>query len=77
MHKKLLKTGLLLRLTVLLAFSAAIFSAKRAVFRDDSGVNANLYIIGKKSNPKIVSVTNKSPVNIAVNAIKDYFKALF
>lgn len=62
---KMLTAGVLM---VLSAASVEIF-AKRAHLRSGK-IDGNVYIIGKRSNPVAVCVTNVSPVKFAINVIK-------
>jgi len=58
-------------LLVLSAAAVEVF-AKRARIRSGKLVG-DVYVIGKKSNPKAVCITNMSPVKSAINVIKRHF----
>lgn len=58
-------------LLVLSAASAELF-AKRARIRGGK-LSGDAYIVGKKSDPKAVYVTNISPIKSAIYVIKRYF----
>ncbi len=58
-------------LLVLFAAAAELF-AKRVRIRSGK-FGGDVYVIGKKSNPKAVCVTNMSPVKYAINVIKRNF----
>ncbi len=68
---RLRSAGMLGTLLVLSAAAAELFT-KRARMRSGK-LRGDVYVIGKKSNPKAVCVTNISPVKSAINAIKRHF----
>lgn len=58
-------------LLVLSAAAVEVF-AKRASIRSGK-FGGDVYVVGKKSDPKAVCITNMSPVKSAINVIKRNF----
>lgn len=58
--------------TLLVLSAAAAVFAKRARIRSGKLVG-DVYVIGKKLNPKAVCITNTSPAKSAINVIKRHF----
>lgn len=59
---------------LILSAVAAEFFAKRGRIRSGK-LCGDVYVIGKKSHPKAVCVTNISPVKSAINVIKRHFNS--
>lgn len=57
---------------VMLPAAAAELFVKRGRVQGEK-FNGDLYILGKKTNPKTVFITNVTPVNFAKDVIKRYF----
>ncbi len=72
--KKVLKTAVFL--TAVTALAAAASRSKKARLRDGK-IDADMYIIGKKSNANSVYITNEPPLKAAIIAIKSYFTGNF
>lgn len=69
--RRLCTAGALGTLLVLSAAAVELF-AKRARMHSEK-LCGDVYVIGKKSDPKAVCITNISPVKSAINVIKRYF----
>lgn len=64
-------------LVLLLTAAAASAFAKYAVFKDDKGANARVYVPGRKDDAKIVFVSNVSPAKFSILSIRRYFASKF
>jgi len=62
--------------TAVTALAAAASRSEKAHLRNGK-IDADMYIIGKKSNAKFVYITNEPPMKAAIIAIKSYFTGKF
>ncbi|MBP1561237.1 MAG: hypothetical protein J6C96_08360 [Oscillospiraceae bacterium] len=64
-------------LAALLVAAAAPIFLRRASFKSDKGVGADLYTAGKKGNPKAVFITNITPKKAVKYAAQNYINHNF
>lgn len=70
------KTSVLWFAAVPFLAAAAVFSKKAHVQRDN-GLKEDLYVFGKKGNPKLAVVTNQTPQKAVKTAAKNYINSNF
>ena len=77
MLKKLLphnKTSIFWFITLPFLAGAALFAKKAHIVQD--GRNEDMYVLGKKGNPKAVFVTNQTPKKAMKTAVKKYIDSI-
>ena len=57
--------------------AAAFLLSKRTHIRTPNGKETDMYVFGKKGNPKTVFITNQNPRRALKNASKNYLNSNF